>query len=152
MPCVVLPKSWRRPVGSQEQHTQLQAFRALLELQTHDSFFFFPLQAFLGSHREQIYSLKWNTSSIPLNNTLQYHMILVFLSLTYFNQYDDFLVHPCCVIMALFHSFYDWVIYHHWRRKWQPTPLFLPGESQGWGSLVGSHLWGCTELDTTEAT
>ena len=115
-------------------------------------FFFFPLQVFLGSHREQIYSLKWNTSSIPLNNTLQYHMILVFLSLTYFNQYDDFLVHPCCVIMALFHSFYDWVIYHHWRRKWQPTPLFLPGESQGWGSLVGSHLWGCTELDTTEAT
>ena len=27
----------------------------------------------------------------------------------------------------------------HWRRKWQPTPVFLPGESQGWGSLVGSH-------------
>ena len=25
----------------------------------------------------------------------------------------------------------------HWRRKWQPTPVFLPGESQGWGSLVG---------------
>ena len=30
----------------------------------------------------------------------------------------------------------------HWRRKWQPTPVFLPGESQGWGSLVGCHLWG----------
>ena len=27
----------------------------------------------------------------------------------------------------------------HWRRKWQPTPVFLPGESQGWGSLVGCH-------------
>ena len=40
----------------------------------------------------------------------------------------------------------------HWRRKWQPTPVFLPGESQGWGSLVGCHLWGCTESDTTEAT
>ena len=40
----------------------------------------------------------------------------------------------------------------HWRRKWQPTPVFLPGESQGRGSLVGSHLWGRTELDTTEAT
>ena len=39
----------------------------------------------------------------------------------------------------------------HWRRKWQPTPVFLPGESQGWGSLVGCHLWGHTELDTTEA-
>ena len=40
----------------------------------------------------------------------------------------------------------------HWRRKWQPTPVFLPGQSQGWGSLVGCRLWGCTELDTTEAT
>ena len=40
----------------------------------------------------------------------------------------------------------------HWRRKWQPTPVFLPGESQGRGSLVGCCLWGRTELDTTEAT
>ena len=38
----------------------------------------------------------------------------------------------------------------HWRRKWQPTPVFLPGESQGRGSLVGCRLWGCTALDTTE--
>ena len=30
----------------------------------------------------------------------------------------------------------------HWRRKWQPTPVFLPGESQGWRSLVGCHPWG----------
>ena len=37
-------------------------------------------------------------------------------------------------------------------RKWQPTPVFLPGESQGQGSLVGFHLWGRTESDTTEAT
>ena len=40
----------------------------------------------------------------------------------------------------------------HWRRKWQHTPVFLPGESQGWESLVGCHLWGRTESDTTEAT
>ena len=39
-----------------------------------------------------------------------------------------------------------------WRRKWQPTPVFLPGESQGRGSLVGCHTWGRTESDTTEAT
>ena len=38
----------------------------------------------------------------------------------------------------------------HWRRKWQPTPVFLPGESQGRGSLVGCCLWGRTESDTTE--
>ena len=40
----------------------------------------------------------------------------------------------------------------HWRSKWQPTPVFLPGESQGRGSLVGCCLWGRTESDTTEAT
>ena len=40
----------------------------------------------------------------------------------------------------------------HWRRKWQPTPVFLPGESQGRRSLVGCHLWGHTESDMTEAT
>ena len=40
----------------------------------------------------------------------------------------------------------------HWRRKWQPTPVFLAGEFQGPGSLVGCCLWGCTESDTTKAT
>jgi len=53
---------------------------------------------------------------------------------------------------------HDWVTslslftFMHWIRKWQPTPVFLPGESQGRGSLVGWRLWGRTELDTTEAT
>ena len=42
---------------------------------------------------------------------------------------------------------HDWVTslslftFMHWRRKWQPTPVFLPGESQGQWSLVGCHLW-----------
>ena len=40
----------------------------------------------------------------------------------------------------------------HWRRKWQPTPVFLPGESQGRGSLVGCRLWGRTKSDMTQAT
>ena len=39
-----------------------------------------------------------------------------------------------------------------WKTEWQPTPLFLPGESQGRGSLVGCRLWGRTESDTTKAT
>jgi len=39
-----------------------------------------------------------------------------------------------------------------WRRKWQPTPMFLPGESQGQQNLVGCCLWGRTESDTIEAT
>ena len=59
--------------------------------------------------------------------------------------------------MGLLGSGYDWVTslslftFMHWRRKWQPTPVFLPGESQGWGSLVGCLLWGPTESDMTEA-
>ena len=38
----------------------------------------------------------------------------------------------------------------HWRRQWHPTPVFLPGESQGQGSLVGCSPWGREESDTTE--
>ena len=53
---------------------------------------------------------------------------------------------------------HDWVTslslftFMHWRRKWQPTPVFLPGESQGRGNLVGCRLWCRTESDTTEVT
>ena len=39
-----------------------------------------------------------------------------------------------------------------WRRKWQPTPVFLPGESHGQRSLGGYSPQGCKESDTTEAT
>ena len=42
--------------------------------------------------------------------------------------------------------------FHALERKWQPTPLFLPGESQARRSLVGCCLWGRTESDMTEAT
>ena len=51
---------------------------------------------------------------------------------------------------------YDWAsslslfTFMHWRRKWQPIAVFLPRESQGWGSPVGSCLWGRTESDMTE--
>ena len=38
----------------------------------------------------------------------------------------------------------------HWKRKWQPTPVFLPGESHGQRSLVGCRLWSRTESGTTE--
>ena len=51
-----------------------------------------------------------------------------------------------------FHFSLSLFTFMHWRRKWQPTPVVLPGESQGWESLVGCRLWGRTESDTTEAT
>jgi len=50
--------------------------------------------------------------------------------------------------MGLLRVRYDWATslslstFMHWRRKWQPTSVFLPGESQGWGSLVGYSPWG----------
>ena len=55
--------------------------------------------------------------------------------------------HDCATTLSL--SLFTFM---HWRRKWQPTPVFLPGESQGRGSLVDYRLWGCTESDMTEVT
>ena len=60
--------------------------------------------------------------------------------------------------MELLRVGHDWVTslslftFMLWRRKWQPAPVFLPGESQGWRSLMGCRLWGRAESDTTEAT
>ena len=60
--------------------------------------------------------------------------------------------------MGLLRVGHDWATslslftFMHWRRKWQPTPVFLPGESQGRGRLVGCRLRGRTESDTTEVT
>ena len=59
--------------------------------------------------------------------------------------------------MGLLRVRHDWVTslslftFMNWRRKWQATSVFLPGESQESGSLVGCRLWGRTESDTTEA-
>ena len=60
--------------------------------------------------------------------------------------------------MGLLRVGHDWATslslftFMHWRRRWQPTPGFLPGESWGRRSLVGCRLWGCTESDTTGTT
>ena len=52
--------------------------------------------------------------------------------------------HDCATSLSLF-------TFMHWRRKWQPTPVFLPGESQGRRSLVGCCLWGQTQLSDLAA-
>ena len=49
-------------------------------------------------------------------------------------------------------EFDPWVGKLPWRRAWQPTPVFSPGESQGQGSLEGYSSKDCKESDTTEAT
>ena len=46
----------------------------------------------------------------------------------------------------------DWTDYVPWRRKWQPTPVFFPGESHGQRSLAGYSPWSCKESNTTEVT
>ena len=48
------------------------------------------------------------------------------------------------------HEFDPWVRKIPWRRKWQPIPVLLPGESHGGRSLGGYSPWGCEESDTTE--
>ena len=59
-------------------------------------------------------------------------------------QQHDPLMHRC--VHVLF-----WVLFpYSWRRKWQPTPVFLPGESHGWRSLGGYSPRGRRESDTTE--
>ena len=50
------------------------------------------------------------------------------------------------------HGFDPWVGKIPWRRAWQPTPVFLPGESPGQRNLAGCSPWGRRESDPTEAT
>ena len=49
-------------------------------------------------------------------------------------------------------SDFTFTFHFHALEKWQPTLVFLPGKSQGWGSLVGCRLWSHTESDMTEVT
>ena len=50
------------------------------------------------------------------------------------------------------HNYITWQVTkpYWWRRKLQPTPIFLPGESHGQRNLVGYSPWGCNESDTTK--
>ena len=47
-------------------------------------------------------------------------------------------------------KFNPWAGKIRWRRKWQPTPVFLPGESHGQRSLVGYGPWVCKESNVTD--
>ena len=61
-------------------------------------------------------------------------------------------VHGVAKSQTLLSDFTFTFHFHVLEKEMATTPVFLPGESQGWGSLVGFHLWGRTESDTTEAT
>ena len=47
-------------------------------------------------------------------------------------------------------AFHPWVMKIHWRKKWQHTPILLPGKFHGQRSLAGYSPWGCKTLDTTK--
>ena len=55
-----------------------------------------------------------------------------------------------CLLQCSRPGFDLWVGKIFWRRRWQPTPVLLPGKSHGWRSLVGYSPWGRKESDTTE--
>ena len=130
---------------------------------------------FSSNSRGQSTSSSWEEETLYKGESLILKSILIMFEY----QFLCFLMHNCRQAMAPHSSALAWKIpwmeepgglqsmgswrvghdwatslftFMHWRRKWQPTPVFLPGESQGRGSLVGCRLWGLTESDTTEAT
>ena len=74
------------------------------------------------------------------------HDFILFLHLSRFALW-------CRIWSILVHVSYMFncsLLYNHWRRKRQPTPVFMPGKSHGPRSLVGYNPWGCKESDMTE--
>ena len=69
--------------------------------------------------------------------------LLVFLVWSWMSYLHVLEINPLSVVLLA-------IIFSLWRRKWQPTPVFLPGESHGWRGLVGYSLWGCKESDMTK--
>ena len=68
----------------------------------------------------------------------RFNAIPIKLSVAFFTELEKFFFTVCMETQTV------------WRRKWQPTPIFLPGESHGQRSLAGYSPWGCKELDTNE--
>ena len=134
-----------------------------------DSVFFLDFDGYFLSHVRKVFSynlLEYFLRSFNFllffqdicnSNVSMFDVALVFLK-TVFNSFLSFFF-----ILLLDYYFHDSIF---WLNSslvilllspsivffWQSTPVFLPGESQGQGSLVGCHLWGRTELDTTEVT
>ena len=86
--------------------------------------------------------LTWRFQNRILLVALVLFLLFLFLHHLFFFSLQFLL--SCLLELLFYHSLR--------RRKQQPTPVFLPGESQGQGSLVGCCLWGRTESDTTEVT
>ena len=95
--------------------------------------------------RDWVQSLGWED---PLEKKMATHSSTLAWRISWREEPGRVLVHGVAKSRTRLSDF----TFTHWRRKWRPTPVFLPGESQGPGSLVGFRLWGRTESDTTEVT
>ena len=94
-------------------------------------------------------SRSWKTSYDLTSEVTQHHFCHIHL-VTWASLDSAWANHLESDTTERLHLHFSLFTFMHWRRKWQPTPVFLPGESQGWGILVGCRLCGRTELDTTE--
>ena len=93
----------------------------------------------------QIFRLKKNTMQVRQNVLwVEFGLLAIFFNLWLSIWESD--------TTERLHFQFSLSAFMHWRRKWQPTPGFLLGESQGQWSLVGCCLWGHTELGRTDAT
>ena len=110
----------------------------------------------LESNWHLLYLLHWQTDSLPLappaEKAMAPHSSTLAWKIPWAEEPGGLqsmgslrVGHDSATSLSLF-------TFMHWRRKWQPTPVFLPRESQGRRSLVGCRLWGRTESDTTEVT
>ena len=112
------------------------------------------------------YSLLWSFYETLCSLTILLSVYLVYLAETAMAPHSSTLARKTpwteepggLQSMGLRRVGHDWATslslftFLHWRRNWHPPPVFLPGESQGRGRLVGCRLWGRTDSDTTEAT
>ena len=104
----------------------------------------FPMSQFFTSGGQSV-GASASASILPMNIQGWFPLVLSGLILAVQGTLKSLLQHhnlkasvlPCSVLFS-------------WRRKWQPTPVFLPGKSHGQRSLVGYISWGCKESNTTE--
>ena len=109
-----------------------------------------PTTEYLDLDVQQVYHMpryELTVSSFSSNLSLRYWPLSSLLFTNLWLRVNDLnsltLVFIICKIIQ--HS-----VSTSWRRQWHPTPVFLPGKSHGWRSLVGCSPWGCTELGTTK--
>ena len=112
----------------------------------------FLLQRIFATQGSNLYLLSWQACSLPLSYLGSPVLIMPTVKLS--NS-----IHPHCIylpppklgsLLSVSILLLSLFTFMHWRRKWQPTPVLLPGKSHGWWSLVGYSPWGRKESDTTE--